>query len=234
MQRLFLFDLDGTIMLSGGAGMRGMERVFLEFFGVPNAFEGILPDGKTDPMIFREMFANHNVDPGDEQQTLIRLEEGYIKYLTEEMPRSENARLMPGFPRILELLDADPEVHLGLLTGNYERGARIKLDRFGLNRFFPFGAFGSDSDLRRDLVEVALRRAGRVLGKSIEPGRHAVIIGDTPRDVDCGKQFGLTTVAVATGSFDARSLEESGADLVFENFSDVEAVISAIKNATLE
>jgi len=226
---LVLFDLDGTLMLSGGAGMRGMSRAFRDLYGVENSFEGISPDGKVDPGLFREMAANHDVDLGpDEQTNLDRLRESYTEHLAEEMPKSEAAVLMPGFPELLNRLSGMSGVELGLLTGNYEQTARIKLDRFGLNVYFPFGAFGSDDDIRENLVPLAVARAEEHTGRQIGMGPHVIIVGDTPRDVACGKAHGARTVAVATGSYDVESLLETGADIALQDFSEIEGSIKAI------
>ncbi|MDP8255373.1 MAG: HAD hydrolase-like protein [Candidatus Alcyoniella australis] len=227
--RLLLFDLDATLMLSGGAGMRGMAQAFHDVYGVENAFEGIHPDGKVDPMLFREMAALHNVELGpDEAATLCRLRDRYYEHLAYEMPRSEQALLMPGLPALLDELAALPAVALGLVTGNYERTARIKLARFELNRYFDFGAFGSDHEVRENLPPLAVQRAERALGRSIGLGPRVVIVGDTPRDVDCGKAHGMRVVGVATGSYSAAQLIAAGADAALDDFGDVQRAIATI------
>ncbi|HDH96680.1 MAG TPA: HAD family hydrolase [Proteobacteria bacterium] len=223
-----LFDLDGTIMLSGGAGRRAMEHVFERKFGVPDGFDGILPDGKTDPEIFREMIAKRGVDVEDEDATLAELHDMYIDRLRVEMPSSERAVLMPGVRELLRELKGLPNVALGLLTGNYEEGARIKLSRFGLQDFFEFGAFGSDHESRPELVKIAIERAEKLYGQPIEMGKHIVIIGDTPRDVECARLFGLTCIGVATGRYSVEELKRVGADYAFEDLSDTRRIVEII------
>jgi len=223
-----LFDLDGTIMLSGGAGRRAMEYVFEQRFGVPDGFEGILPDGKTDPEIFCEMMVRAGVRVEDEEKALAELHDRYIKRLAVEMPASKNARLMPGARELIVELSGRPNVVLGLLTGNYERGAMIKLSRFELAGFFEFGAFGSDHETRSELVKIAIARAEKLYKRSIRMGKHIVIIGDTPRDVDCAKVFGLTSIGVATGRYSVDELKRVGADCAFDDLSDTGRVVEVI------
>ncbi|HSN57324.1 MAG TPA: HAD family hydrolase, partial [Candidatus Sulfomarinibacteraceae bacterium] len=138
--RVLLFDLDGTLMLSGGAARRAMDRAFAELYGIADAFGGIVPDGKTDPLIFREIFANHGLAVADESAAIATLAERYAHYMTDEMPRAPRARLMPGAAELLDHLANRDGIALGLLTGNFEPTARLKLGRFDLNRHFPFGA----------------------------------------------------------------------------------------------
>lgn len=225
-----LFDLDGTIMLSGGAGKRAMEGIFLKKFGIPDGFKGIIPDGKTDPEIFREMMQKWGVriEREEEKRVLEELKDGYIELLRCEVPKSTKAFIMPGVRELISELKRRPNVKLGLLTGNYEEGAKIKLSKFGLDGFFEFGAFGSDAESRSELVKIAIQRAEKLYGKKIKMGKNVVIIGDTPRDVACAKAFGLTCIAVATGRYSAAELEQAGADYVFGDLSDTERVLEVI------
>jgi len=225
--KLLLFDIDGTLMLSGGAGFRAIDRVFEESHGIGRATRGIVPDGKTDPMIFREVVDRHGLAGGGHSVSLGRLRERYAQIMAEEMAASP-ARLMPGVEMLLERLNADAGVALGLLTGNFEETARIKLRRFGLDRFFGFGAFGSDDGDRRLLPAKAVERAERRLGAPLGLGPHVVIIGDTPRDVECALVNRATAVAVATGRYSTAQLRDAGATVVFEDFSDTEAVVSTL------
>ena len=226
--RLFLFDLDGTLMLSGGAGMRAIEKVFQDFYDLPDAFEGIVPDGKIDPAIFREIIDRRGLDSSDEDEAVQKLTLQYIEALKKEMPVSPDAMLMPGIPELLERLDGSPDVLLGLVTGNIEQGAYIKLARFDLNRFFPFGAFGSDHEDRAELVRIAVRRAEQHAGRPISMGKNVFVIGDTPRDVQCGIENGTSTVGVAWANFTVEQLRRAGADYVFEDFGDVERVAAEL------
>lgn len=226
--KLLLFDLDGTLMLSGGAGSRAIDTIFLRNFGVANAFDGIHPHGMTDPMIFRELFARHGLAIADEAETITRLAEEYRRELAIEMPISEKAHLMPGVIPLLERLAAAPGVVMGLLTGNFEPTARIKLTRFDLNRFFPFGAFSTDSANRSDLPPVAVRRAEEFLGRPIGLGPHVSVIGDTPMDVRCALDNGVTSVAVATTKFTVEDLRRAGAHIVLDSFADTDFALNAL------
>jgi phosphoglycolate phosphatase-like HAD superfamily hydrolase len=226
--RLLLFDIDGTLMYSGGAGFAAMERALEERFGVRNATRGVVPHGKTDPLILREIFGSFGLPPGDEQFAIEELAETYERHLIEEMPTAP-ARLLPGVKELLMTLDQASDTMLGLLTGNLEPTARIKLERFDLNRHFPFGAFGSDHEERVRLPALAVERAEAIAGAAIGLGRHVHVIGDTPRDVACALDNGATAVAVATGSYSVDDLRAAGAHIVFEDFAatdDVAAVLT--------
>lgn len=226
--KLLLFDLDGTLMLSGGAGSRAIDTIFARHFGVANAFDGIQPHGMTDPMIFRELFERHGLSIGDEIGAIARLAEDYRRELEIEMPISPQAHTMPGVVPLLERLANAPNVVMGLLTGNFEPTARIKLARFDLNRFFPFGAFSTDSANRSDLPPVAIRRAEEHLGKPIGAGPHVYVIGDTPMDVRCALDNSVTSVGVATTKFTTDDLSRAGAHIVLESFADTESVLNAL------
>jgi phosphoglycolate phosphatase len=222
--KLLLFDIDGTLMLSGGAGFRAIDRTFEQIFGIRRATRGIVPDGKTDPLIFREIVERHALAQGSEEEALDTLRKHYEPLMAEEMATSP-ARMMPGVDTLLEELDAEPRCKLGLLTGNFEPTARIKLDRFGFNRFFTFGAFGSDHEDRTRLPSIAISRAETHHGLPIGLGRHVLVIGDTPRDVECALVNGATAVGVATGNYTIQQLLEAGAHVVFDDLSDAGEVV---------
>jgi len=228
ISKLLLFDLDGTLMLSGGAGMRAMNQAFFELFNQPDAFNGIQPDGKTDPLIFKEMLSKKGLHVPDMELACSEFHNKYIHFLADEMPKSQGARLMPGIPELLTSLTAIQDLALGLLTGNFEMGARLKLARFDLNKYFPFGAFGSDDEDRVRLLDYALERAKVNLGTDVPEPQDVLVIGDTPRDIACGKARKCATVGVATGSFSIDALSESGADFVFKDLSDVNGVLSTL------
>lgn len=225
--KLLLFDIDHTLLASGGAGFRAINRAFQELCGVEEATRGIVPDGKTDPMLFEEAIRNApNLHMG-EDAVLAELTGIYERLLPEEMT-APPARLMPGVPRLMEALAERSGVLLGLLTGNLETTALAKLRTFDLDRFFSFGAFGSDDRDRLKLPPVAVRRAERLTGEPIGLGPHVVIIGDTQRDVVCALAWGATAVGVATGNTTAAALRDAGAHVVFEDLSDTSAVIDSL------
>jgi len=226
--KLLLFDIDGTLMLSGGAGRRAMDRAFLEIHGIENAFDGIAPYGKTDPAIFTEIFSNHSLADNAGDDEIRPVAELYARYLPEEVRTSEGAELMPGVTPLLDHLQRADGVVLGLLTGNFERTARAKLSRFDLNRYFPFGAFGSDDGDRVRLVPVALRRAAAHTGRTIAAGPDVVVIGDTPRDVECALAHGATAVGVATTHYSVNELRTAGAHHVFPNLENTAAFSRAL------
>jgi phosphoglycolate phosphatase-like HAD superfamily hydrolase len=225
--KLLLFDIDNTLMYSGGASFKAMDRALEERFGVRDATRGIVPHGKTDPLILREIFRSIGLASGDERSAIREIAETYERFLIEEMPAAP-ARLMPGVKELLAKLDETPETMLGLLTGNLEPTSRIKLDRFDLNRHFQFGAFGSDHEDRTRLPAVAVERAEAIADAPIGLGRHVHVIGDTPRDVACALDNGATAVAVATGPYSEDDLRAAGAHIVFEDFAATDDVVAVL------
>jgi phosphoglycolate phosphatase-like HAD superfamily hydrolase len=224
---VLLFDVDHTLLAAGGAGFRAMDRAFLELYGVENATRGITPDGKTDPMLFGEALVRRRLAaPGDPPPP--ELVRRYEELFPGEMA-APPAKLMPGVRELLQELSPRPELMLGLLTGNLERTARVKVAAFGLERCFAFGAYGSDHGDRLQLPPIAIERAERLAGRPIGLGRHVVIVGDTPRDVVCALAWGATAVGVATGRSSSRQLLDAGAHLVFEDLSETGAILTALR-----
>jgi phosphoglycolate phosphatase-like HAD superfamily hydrolase len=228
--RLLLFDIDHTLLRSGGAGFRVIDRLMEQRFRIRHATRGIVPDGKTDGLILREVLRARHVQIDDEDEAVRDLMALYEPMLADEMPSSP-AVLLPGVTDLLEALSATEGILLGLLTGNFEGGARVKLARFGLNRFFEFGAFGSDDDDRNRLPAVAVARARSHTGAAIELGRQVTVIGDTPRDVACALVNGCTAVGVATGGSSIDELREAGAHVVFPDLSETDTVVKILTSA---
>jgi phosphoglycolate phosphatase-like HAD superfamily hydrolase len=224
-KRLLLFDIDGTLMHSGGAGARALTRALFEVFGLKDALAGVRLNGQTDPQIVTDALSRAGLLADDERRT--QLEALYLTYLAREIVTSERACLMPGVHALLDHLAGRCDVILGLLSGNIEPGARIKLSRFDLNRYFSCGGFGSDSHVRRDLVPIALERARHLHGVRLTP-KDVVVVGDTERDVDCGRHAGARTLAVATGCVAESVLREAGPDMFFANLADTERVAAAL------
>jgi phosphoglycolate phosphatase-like HAD superfamily hydrolase len=214
--KLLLFDIDGTLVTTGGAGVRALNRAFCQVVGIVNALDGVRLSGKTDPAIIREVFALRGNSPRV-PDALEEILEMYVTLLPEEVQQSDNYTVLPGIRRFLEDLQGAPNLAFGLATGNVERGARIKLERGNLNRFFPFGGFGSDAENRTELVRRAGQNGIRHTGFSIDP-RDVFVIGDTPRDIAAGREAGFQTVGVATGHYSMQDLEGAGADLVVADF----------------
>lgn len=220
---LLLFDVDGTLVLTGGAGIRAFNLAFEQLYGLQGAMEGVRAGGKTDPAIVREIFRTKLRRQATPEE-VEALTKSYLQLLPEAVERSEGFRLMPGIPRLLELLAARSDVLLGLGTGNFEQAARIKLERAGLNRYFPFGGFGSDSEDRVQLVRIAIDR-GRALLPSRPRDATVYVIGDTHHDIDCGRRNRAVTVAVATGSMSAVQLQAYEPDHLFPDLSIPEAFL---------
>ncbi len=223
---LVLFDVDGTLLLTGGAGVRAMTRAFEAVFGVPDAFQGIPMAGRTDQAILLEALARCGAErDGGRLEAFRNL---YVAILGEEIQRpSPGRRMMPGVHPLLEALAARREVVVGLVTGNYADAARVKLAHFDLARYFPWGAFGDDAPERDALVPIALARAAAA-GVSVPPPHRIFVVGDTPSDVACAHAAGVRALAVATGPYDPAALRASGADEVFQDLADTAAVLDAL------
>jgi phosphoglycolate phosphatase len=213
--KLLLFDIDGTLVSTGRAGVRALNRAFCQVVGIVNALDGVRLGGKTDPAIVREVFAAYG---NSHQSTAVEeILEIYVSLLPEEVQQSINYTVLPGIVPFLENIHSNPNLALGLATGNVERGARIKLERGNLNRFFKFGGFGSDAESRTELVRRAAEKGSRHTGIPLDP-RDVFVIGDTPRDVDAGREAGFRTVAVATSEYTPADLQAAGPDLVIPDF----------------
>jgi phosphoglycolate phosphatase-like HAD superfamily hydrolase len=223
--RLVLFDVDGTLLSAGRAARESVLAALEEIYGWKGSAERHDFSGKTDPQIVREL-VSETVGPERCEEALDR---ALARYLEELARRLEKAPVVPkpGIPELLERLASDPRAHLGLLTGNLERGARMKLEPPGFNRYFPFGAFGSDSPDRYELPAVAIDRARRHSGREFV-GKSVVIIGDSVHDVACGRSLGVRAIAVATGPTPADRLAAESPDALFASFEDVDAAVAAI------
>jgi phosphoglycolate phosphatase-like HAD superfamily hydrolase len=226
--RLVLFDIDGTLLLSDGAGRRAIHRALIEIFGDTGPADHRF-DGKTDPQIVRELMRSVGHEDAHIDERMEALFTRYVTCLREELQDPKHhAAALPGVPELLEALAKRDDVTLGLLTGNLVDGARAKLEAVGIDpELFRVGAFGTDHELRPRLPAIAQRRARDVLGLDV-PGSNVVIIGDTPADVECGRGIGARAIGVATGRYSTRELTAHGAVAVFENLVDTDAVITAI------
>lgn len=226
--KLVLFDIDGTILLTNGAGKRAVHRALLDVFGASGPADHRF-DGKTDPQIVRELMrmeghADEHID--SRMQALL---DRYVAYLHEELEASDRpVRVMPGVFELLDALEARHDVLMGLLTGNLPAGARAKLAAGGIDPDrFRVGAYGSDHELRGELPAVAQRRAREELGIAVE-GSDIVVIGDTPADLQCGRSIGARAIGVATGQYSVEDLLSHGPATVFEDLSATADVVRAI------
>lgn len=215
MNRFVLFDIDGTLIDPGEAGRRSLIKAFYEIFSIGDAFAGIITAGKTDIQIIKEGLSIHGLPSGD--GILAPIVERYLENLKIEI-NNKRRHVMPGVVELLDALMAMDGYWLGLLTGNIEQGARIKLGAFDLNRYFPVGAFGDDSEDRNRLLPVAVERLRKMTDIDIDYS-DCIIIGDTPKDVQCSKPFGATSIVVSTGPYSYESLLETGADYVLKDLS---------------
>jgi phosphoglycolate phosphatase len=224
---LVLFDIDGTLVLTGGAGMRAMNRACEDLVGHGNALDGIQLAGRTDWIILQDAAAR--VGREMHRDLLHELRERYVDHLREEiLERGRGVKaVMPGIREALDALSARPDVALGLLTGNFLEGARIKLEHFDLWKYFRCGAYGDDASDRNALVPIAVRRA-REAGLADVVSERVIVVGDTPHDIACAQAAGARSVGVATGSYTAEQLRACGADVVFQDLSDTPAFLNAI------
>jgi len=230
--KLILFDIDGTILWTDGAGRRAIRRALLEELGTAGPIDAYRLDGKTDPQIVRELLELAGHPAASDERAIAAVCDRYVALLTRELDSpTQRTRLLDGVPELLAALaphEAAGRALVGLLTGNLERGAALKLRSAGLDPArFAVGAYGSDSGHRPDLPAIAAARAARKTGRPVAGG-DVVIIGDTPADVACGRPIGARTVAVATGSYDAAALRAAGAAHVFATLADTAAVLDAV------
>jgi len=223
--RLLLFDVDGTLV-RGGPGREALKTAMHAVFGTAGPIDDHEFSGKTDPQIARELLVDVGLDDAEIDTALPSLWERYLEGLAEEL-RHRPVEVLPGVPRLLEALEAAEDAALGLVTGNIARGARLKLASAQLDPWFPVGAYGSDAEERDRLPAVAVERARRRWGVGFAPGE-VVVIGDTPRDVRCGRAGGHRTVAVATGRISRAALEEEAPDRIFEDLSATEEVVETL------
>ena len=234
MTTLALFDIDGTILWTDGAGRRAIHLALREVFGSIGPADYWF-DGKTDRQIVRDLMRLEGHGDPHIDARMDALLERYSAALQDELRSPAHPpRLLPGVHELLAALEARDDVTLGLLTGNIADGAAAKLRAVGIDPArFSVGAYGSDAEHRPALPAVAIRRAKERLGIDVPP-HAAVVIGDTPADIDCGRRSGTRTVAVATGRYTVAELAEHDADAVFEDLRDTDAVLQAILGARVE
>lgn len=223
MNTVFL-DIDGTLLLTGGAGLRSIAEIMRQHYGV-GALPKVEVHGCTDFGIWRELFAKLELPfPND----LTPLIDEYCQLLDQHLDRSKN-ELLPGVEELLrQLVDAD-DIETGLLTGNAKNAAYIKLHRFGVAEYVgDFGGFGDRTANRNEVAALAVESARAALDDrfSVE---QSVVIGDTAKDVECARSIGAKVVAVATGGQSLTQLEEAGADVVLEDLADTSQVVARIR-----
>jgi phosphoglycolate phosphatase-like HAD superfamily hydrolase len=224
---LLLFDLDGTLLLTGGAGMRAMNRAGKVLFGDRFSFDGVEVSGGLDPQLFTEAAFRFGVrNPSAHHDSFRRL---YLEMLREELAVApERVAPLPGVLRLLDTLRSNANLTVGLLTGNYRDAAPHKLNAAGIDPlFFRIAVFGDDAVDRRAMVALAIARHEAAIAASIDR-RQVIIIGDTPRDIDCAHANGALCLAVATGRYTVQELIDAGADATAEDLTDSTPLFSLL------
>ena len=221
-RRLLLFDIDGTLITSGGAGEAALKDAMRSRFAVEEDLAGVILAGATDARIARELLEKHGIAVSSEN--VAALLDIYLGHLSDRIGRHDG-KLLPGIVPLLNVLSHREDAVLALLTGNVSRGAEIKLTHYGVWDFFEFGAFADDHHDRNELGKFARARALERHGEEFPPSR-IYVIGDTPKDIECGRAIGACTVAIATGHYSAAELKEHSPDFLFEDLSDTDRVVS--------
>jgi len=222
--KLILFDIDGTLLTSGGAGERALVEAMRERLGVEDDLGGVEIAGRTDSGIARRILHKYGV--AETPENIAGLLDAYLHHLARLLPVIPG-RLFPGIIPLLESLHRRTEVALGLLTGNLERGAELKLTHYGVWHFFEFGAYADDHHDRNELGNFARKRALEKRGIDFSP-EHIFVLGDTPHDIACARAIGAKAVAVATGVYSRDQLAGAAPDFLFDDFSDLPSVLRAI------
>jgi phosphoglycolate phosphatase len=215
--RAVLFDVDGTLISTGGAGARSWRHAFDTLYGVPADIGKFTDAGMTDPTVARLTFTaaiGHDPSPTE----LATVMAAYLDRLPEEVDESEGYRVLDGAAELLPRLGREG-ILLGITSGAVEAAAHIKLARAGFNRYFPFGGYGSDSEDRVELTRRAIERGGRLTGETLDP-REVFVVGDTPKDVEAAHGAGCVAVATATGHYTREQLEATGAEHVVDSLRD--------------
>ncbi len=218
-----LFDIDGTLLDTGGAGQRSILHMLEEEFQVSAPVEGIPTAGRTDHSIMVDLFKYFGIP--NTSQNRKRFEIGYLKLLAEKL-KEQQGRVLPGIRSILETLSQHVHVDIGLLTGNFEHGARQKLEHYELDHFFDFGAYGDHHADRNDVAQEALKQIQQRHSPESLTGASIWVIGDTPSDIHCARAIGANVIAVATGVYSLEALRECEPDYLFAHFEEIEPVLA--------
>jgi phosphoglycolate phosphatase len=227
VSNVILFDIDGTLVLTGGAGQRAMASAFEDVFSVPDAFRNIEMPGRTDSWILSDALTAHGLR--SVAADVARFREAYLGHLRNEIQRPGPRKgVMPGVHALLDVLIGRDDVYVALLTGNYQDAARVKLDYFDLWRYFPCGACGDAAPDRNGLLPKAMATIRSCGGPDVAPSQ-VVVVGDTPLDVACAAASGARSLAVATGGYDTDALRAAGADMVMQDLGDTRRVLRALQ-----
>lgn len=224
---LLLFDIDGTLLLTGGTGKIAFEEAFEEIFEIPNAWRNLDPHGKTDPAIFDEVAERElgrRLSPGEFELLMERYEEIF----EERIQQATRFELMPGVVEILEYLSRDPEIFLALATGNFERAGRMKLSRGGVEHYFQTGGFGNDARERDKILLTAVAYSEELARKRFEKHR-TFVIGDTEHDITAAKKAGLRSIAVLTNGRTRKHFEKDPPGHILTDLTDIPAFLACLK-----
>ena len=225
--RLVLFDIDGTILTARGAGRRALAAALSRSTGRRETSSGTTFAAGRIRASSIDLMEGAGLAREAVRERLDDCFEAYARGLAAEIGDGSAVVTLPGIADLVRRLDGAPEALVGLLTGNIEAGARIKLEPTGLRPYFRLGAYGSDHHDRRQLPSLAARRAQALTGHSFPPEK-VLVIGDTPHDIECARHFGAVAVAVATGQYPREELEAVRPDLLFSDFSDVETALAKL------
>ncbi|MEY3173202.1 MAG: hypothetical protein RLZZ436_1116 [Planctomycetota bacterium] len=221
---VLFFDIDGTMLHTGGAGQKAMELALRDEFRIPEPFEAVHTAGRTDRGIENEVFARCGIPLTDiERQRFMRAYLERLPQCLKELPGG----LLPGVRPLLEELSRLPHIHLSLLTGNYAEGAWMKLRHFNIADYFSGGAYGDHHAERDDVARAALSHVQTTLNKQV-PGHAIWVIGDTPADIRCARAIGARAAAVATGIYAASELHPHSPDELFEDLADTTRVLQSL------
>jgi phosphoglycolate phosphatase len=227
MKKLILFDIDGTLLLIDNLADCAFRAMTREVYGLECTFREISYAGKTDPAILQEL---HGLDEATIWSRYAAAVERYCSYFDYfAVKNSCQVTVYPGVIPLITELQKMPEMHCAILSGNLEYTGWRKLELAGIRHYFTFGAFGSDSRVRSELVGVAVSRAAENCGIFFS-GKSIVVIGDSPHDVECGKPHGVTSLAVATGHTSLEELKRFQPDYAFQDLADYEKVLEVLKN----
>ena len=223
-KRLLLFDIDGTLVSTGGAGVRSLQLVIQKRYGVHDDLLDVEIAGRTDSGIASSILQKYHVDPTP--KNIEAFLDEYVGFLPETLSTTDG-KILPGISEILIRMKGKTDRVLGLLTGNVKRGAELKLQHYRLWNFFEFGAFADDHHDRNQLGEFARTRAQEKHGHEFDAAQIDVV-GDTPHDIACGKAFRARTIAVATGTWSREKLSAFEPDFLFDDLSNVDEVIRTL------
>ena len=226
IRKMLLFDIDGTLLLTGGIGAIAFNQVFQEIFGIEDAWGDCIPDGKTDPALVQEIAqARLGRDLSDaEYQNFCRR---YLDLFDRGIQSAPKFHLMPGVPELLSALSQRHEIILGVATGNFEQAAWSKLERGRIRHYFRFGGFGSDSAHRHELTRRAMVRGHEIIGRQLDPG-DVMVVGDTLWDIRAGKYLGARTVGIATGRYSTDDFKAESPDFIFSDLSDLKGFLKIL------